>query len=104
MSKHTPGPWVIDHYRQIKAGAPPRTILVEGVALPQVATLESAANARLIASAPDLLEALKEARDWVARELFNIGPCDHDVGLCICQDKSLLVRIDAAISKATGDT
>ena len=62
MSKHTPGPW--------KIGAPPpngeQTIGTEAGMMVAVATTgvgmeeETLANARLIAAAPDLLEALIE--------------------------------------------
>lgn len=49
-------------------------------------------DARLIAAAPDLLEALKKARAWavLAGEDFGRDPTDS------------LAQIDAAISKATG--
>ena len=58
------------------------------------------ANARLIAAAPELLEALKEARDYVRQDLKNIGPCEHDVGHCVCGILSMLRRMEEAISKA----
>lgn len=76
MSKHTPGPWEdagrAGLGRMVRAGTKedPRWICVvygEGV------TPESQANARLIAAAPELLEAMKNlvnggsdgrAKDW----------------------------------------
>jgi len=72
MSKHTPGPWAFSSddklgdkrfYIAQADGAPytpsysdVATLIAETVSLERVATQE--ANARLIAAAPDLLEAL----------------------------------------------
>lgn len=53
------------------------------------ATTEAAANARLIAAAPDLLALLIEAGDFI--QPFN-------------RAEELLDRIDAVIGKATGQT
>jgi hypothetical protein len=58
MSKHTPGPWTQDKYGDV-TDASGQTIRVEGVALTGRSTEESRANARLIAAAPELLEALQ---------------------------------------------
>ena len=96
-AKHTPGPWVADSFPYY--GHPARltpTISINPVILGQVVKLpiakvhrisdEHAANARLIAAAPDLLEALKDAR----RELAYAGRQEaHD-------------RAHAAITKAVG--
>lgn len=76
MSAHTPGPWRVGDYGHILApdGQP---IEVEGVALPMVSTPVSKANSRLIAAAPDLLEALKRVRETrayvgaIAREMMD---------------------------------
>ena len=66
-AKHTPGPWVIDESRHGKRG-PVHTLMVvaekggmPGLIVNQGALVEPQdwANARLIAAAPDLLEALK---------------------------------------------
>ena len=58
---HTPGPWKIDP-------VPPLAVIADNEDGDGIATLEGDAgfpeihaNARLIAAAPDLLEALKEA-------------------------------------------
>lgn len=59
-------------------------------------------RARLIAAAPEMLEQLRIAADWINAEINNIGPCDHSVGLCVCGDRSMLADIRAAIAKATG--
>ena len=58
MSKHTPGPWMADsHYPSVSAPTAPNLALCNDHAIPMS---ERIANARLIAAAPDLLEALKE--------------------------------------------
>ena len=70
MSAHTPGPWKVD--------SPPRTVTFEpafavnGDYGPPLAFVlgsddhpEVRANARLIAAAPDLLEALEAALPWI---------------------------------------
>lgn len=65
-TKHTPGPWVIDESRHGKRG-PVHTLMVvaEKGGMPGLIvnqrTVEPQdwANARLIAAAPDLFEALK---------------------------------------------
>ena len=66
MSKHAPGPWKWnDGYRGLEGND--RTVIhyfdYEGMWLPF--TSERDANAFLIAAAPDLLEALKEALPWI---------------------------------------
>ena len=91
---HTPGPWHIDrtgeHHGQrpygIRAGKRglTRRNIVNWGGLAAPASPETEANARLIAAAPDLLEALRLARD-------------HFVN-----SKSACAEIcDAAIRKAT---
>ncbi|WP_241356379.1 hypothetical protein [Pseudomonas aeruginosa] len=78
MSKHTPGPWEIERYsdgliqivgdvRIVSDDEENVTTVVEAVAR------GDEANARLIAAAPELLEALTEAAEilWV---LGQIGP------------------------------
>lgn len=93
MSKHAPGPWRTQpwpHERECM-GADLGAMAVVGAdgISPAVVWggLESSeANARLIAAAPDLLEALKYARMYVETE----GPEDE------------LEMVDAAIAKAEG--
>ena len=86
QSAHTPGPWNCN-----RASAAGREIIVSEVSPVDVAVLshrdksqsEINANARLIAAAPDLLEALRE----------------------IAADYSDPIRLArAAIAKATGET
>ena len=89
MFDFTPGPWVADEYPhgdcwQIKYGTHGNwlaEVMIDGD------HKGAAADARLIAAAPDLLEALKRARRYVA-DLPIVGDAD-------------LAVIDAAIRKAT---
>ena len=62
-SKHTPGPWIVDtdHIIQDGGTSDENTIAIVGD------QEEWKANARLIAAAPDLLEALKHARGFIIR-------------------------------------
>jgi hypothetical protein len=93
MNKHTPAPWVIAHGRCIYGSG--------DLVKPFVASVEddhndseTAANARLIAAAPDLLEALCEM----------LGAAEID-----CMDdksnvwRGLMINARAAIAKATGE-
>lgn len=91
-TKHTPGPWAVYHdhpdadtaksLAHIRAlGAEPHLNEIASVYCCDIAT-EQTANARLIAAAPELLEALNSVLPYV-----NAG-------------EALIVR--AAIAKATG--
>ncbi len=101
MTKHTPGPWMYHMGR----GAYPRyhiqtTSGYQIASTTQVLDLPSAANenaskkanARLIAAAPDLLDALITAADYLA-EFFEEG-----------RENCHVVACDAAIAKAKGET
>jgi hypothetical protein len=77
-SEHTPGPWAIDDYGAIRADMPNDDGCVEvahriysplGLDYGNVRTrpmtlIEAQANARLIAAAPDLLEAIEGMIEW----------------------------------------
>lgn len=99
-AQHTPGPWDYDQTgddKRICVGIG----LVEGPNGYDVAEVysddcdhdEALANARLIAAAPDLLDAVRELEAILAEGLFNIEP-----------DRISRAREAgrAAISKATG--
>lgn len=77
MSKHTPGPWII-------GGIESGMMSVDGSNGGEVTGFVISADARLIAAAPDLLEALRLTRgQWI-----------HSVNAEVCL---------AAIEKATGE-
>jgi hypothetical protein len=87
-SQHTPGPWTLQHLEDNHGGYPdwsifcirsPKNNLLAEVGL--VDRFESEripANARLIAAAPELLEALQrlvnQIRDTCAKRKFSDGP------------------------------
>lgn len=100
-SKHTPGPWTA-HAEPCRGLRTDGNGVVtapcgDGVFVIAVPTLneyrreECEANARLIAAAPELREALQAARPWLAVQR------DDDAG------RMVLGMIDAALAKATGE-
>lgn len=60
---------------------------------------ETAANARLIAAAPDLLAALKAYVDWFGGAHVQGCPADDT---CDCPGSAVNGLVDAAIAKAEG--
>lgn len=108
MSAHTPGPWgaySAEHLSKgdedpalfFTVGPRPFHTVAEvrpgnvGEGLPE----QTPANARLIAAAPDLLEALKEVRRFLDHgEPVRIAASAHD--------RQLMELVDAAIAKAEG--
>ena len=87
---HTPGPWMLSRGAQGDAFAvegPTRTVAHVKLAR------EAEANAYLLAAAPDLLEALKLAEDYMHLWM------EHNTGSTELND---LERIEAAIAKAEG--
>lgn len=103
-SEHTPGPWkVLMHGKAAyvtmhigKAGLPASaTGDAEFAIQPYIRPDEATANARLIAAAPDLLAALKTARNQIVALGIEAGhSADAAVGIA--------AHVDAAIAKATG--
>ena len=95
MTKHTPGPWKcsqhLGHFSwsvHMDAGDRGRgSTIVDGVG--GIDREQRLANARLIAAAPDLLEALEAA----LRKIEWILPVEWDV----------MRQINAAIAKAKGE-
>jgi len=102
--KHTPGPWDlwVDKEGAFTIRAEPEDGMV--IAKRNVGTndpAEGIANAHLIAAAPELLEALKSARQFIVNgtEYGYIRMPDKD-----CPDSAhdTLPKIQAAIAKAEG--
>ncbi|MEG6001056.1 hypothetical protein UXP17_03255 [Enterobacter hormaechei] len=87
--KHTPGPWYWD-----SEGLGSKDVLVFGKGYPFEMTSE--ANKRLIAAAPDLLEALQLA---FADMSGGMKSCGHNGYTCTCSYE----KAKAAISKALGE-
>lgn len=108
QSNYTPGPWSVFEPKSpficYEGGDSPATIVSGGVhiaTMPGVRTLglsETArANARLIASAPDLLAALEIV---ISSTCGDVG--DDGYEGCIRIEAKALERVRLAISKAKG--
>lgn len=94
--KHTPGPWVVDPCWDILGNTDDGNGMVCQITTDAVPRAEAEANARLIAAAPELLEALRDLAREAARNIYpkpDVGP-EHPC--------SILRRADAAIARATG--
>ena len=92
-AKHTPGPWEWDEYYTGLDGANGQGVLIysdyEGMSIHGETVAQAESNAHLIAAAPELLEALEKARQWM-----------EDCGA----QYRFPPEIDAAIAKAKGQT
>lgn len=95
MSAHTAGPWETIQYiydmHIVAVNSDGSEICIAEM------QAGSMADALLIAAAPDLLDALEEARDGL-RWFRNAYP--HDAEVC---GYEVMDQIDAAIAKATGE-
>lgn len=102
-AQHTPGPWFVWGPFIGPRLAPDSGIHVKVARIAGHETdADAVANARLIAAAPELLEALAEARIAVAADLED---AQSDEGRFQSFEQVFaerLARVDAAIAKATG--
>ena len=96
MTKHTPGPW--NFYDDSNDG---KTNRIEIVAVGKTVAriyhsvpAEDLPNARLIAAAPDLLDALETALDGWQREFEYLAK----------RTPEWVTKARASIAKATGET
>lgn len=104
---HTAGPWIVDHSTDGRSGLCVRggDIRPDCMRPPTIAKLphgstvrgyeEATANARLIAAAPDMLESLRVALDYIETTLAETSQEAHNKGRA--ED---VVR--SAIAKAEG--
>lgn len=108
MSGHTPGPWLADgrtiyaltHYGWRKGVEQLANRFSAHVALGHECDSEEAeANARLIAAAPCLLDALKRLNSATRRYMEERPESDAEWA---SDEPSVLSIVDAAIAKATG--
>lgn len=115
-AKHTPGPWTLlpeeadKDYLRIRGTRLGARYKVANVHMPRLweshyvlrdrENAESVANARLIAAAPELLEAAKLVLEWYEAEDNHSGT-DFYQRMQMCRDSEDAIR--AAIAKATGE-
>lgn len=98
--KHTPGPWIVTHDGRLieaeyREGYVASVSFYDSQFCGPEDEAEAAANAFLIAAAPELLEALKAARSaWLAEA--NSGDGVNE------EQEPILAQVDAAIAKAEG--
>ena len=96
-SEHTPGPWCIKDHRNVGEGFSITNAVADGPFYDGIASLADVeADARLIAAAPELLEALRELTDDVA-DRFDLDSPSANPGI-----KSTVAAARAAVAKATG--
>lgn len=89
---HTPGPWMLNGWDVVQRDCTDKFPALAAILIGDgnLCMEEINANASLIAAAPELLAALKEARDYLA-EFFEEG-----------REHRVVVAADAAIAKAEG--
>ncbi len=107
MSAHTPGPWLAlpgGIYAELPDGSRVKVATIEqlnGIA----PHWEPAANASLLAAAPDLLPALQQAKALI-RTWHGMGLPEVDEGAAweiYASSSPEMQRLNAAIAKATGE-
>ena len=98
MSQHTAGPWTPHATSVAKEGKDYEyTIASVSSILPND---EARANARLIAAAPELLEACKAAKQAIANAISFVN--DEAAPTSSTEISTLFAQLYAAIAKATG--
>jgi hypothetical protein len=90
-TRHSPGPWEVCRYRHLTIRVAPKPGQLSGSIIATVTGPESEANARLIASSPDLLHAVKCMKAAFVRHPGNPE-----------ERKDALIKAIAAIAKAEG--
>ncbi len=97
MSKHTPGPWGQDKWGSLQTEGG-QDVLLRGITTISAGSderiAEAEANTRLIAAAPELLDALEDAVNRLTSSLILLK-CDDDF------IKKETAKARAAIAKAT---
>ncbi len=93
--KHTPGPWMIHDMEErvvVTVSKKPSICIADTAAIGTPLEVNRA-NARLIAAAPELLEALRETKEWIDNWSPNF--CDDE------EWDETKIKVDGAIAKAT---
>ena len=91
MSKHTKGPWKQQSYRMYASQSAKAEYPIHAPKKGLIAKAFSENDARLIAAAPELLEALEAVKNW---DVSNLA---LDIPLEVRQ------KMQAAIAKTTGE-
>lgn len=95
-TKHTPGPWIADLETWAGIVNAPAGTIAGPVGGSRGATLDELhANARLIAKAPELLDALVRLTAWA-----DVAGCDREPGSIL---DSNIKAARAVIAQATGE-
>lgn len=102
---HTPGPWVVRDGQPFVIVGPIGYALAicynqEGMNGEPV--YDRAANARLIAAAPDLLAACEAARDWL-RAWFRVVTLEHFQDAEALDLDGLMGQLNSTIARARGE-
>lgn len=102
MTQHTPGPWNIGTKNGARVWSENgETLIADANASESLRKEIKKANARLIAAAPDLLEALESAWLWMENQADGQSKGGHATfDLMMLREQRDLAR--AAIAKATG--
>ncbi len=95
MSKHTKGPWAINEFLVYAENGNGCTLATINSTSKGISDEEAQANARLIAAAPELLEACQSSLQWILDVLQAEPPETYS--------DDILDELNAAIDKATGE-
>jgi hypothetical protein len=97
-TKHTPGPWEV-YDMQFTGTVAVAKVLTDGSKHLVVGPYIDTANARLIAAAPELLEAVQAFQEWLHAETTDFETVSFDKRMEMCAVAQM--KADAAIAKAT---
>jgi hypothetical protein len=104
-AKYTPGPWEAENNGQFWEIVPKNRVSAQPYRIGDVCASDpenpnsgiQEANARLIAAAPELLEALLELDEAYCRAGTNLTRSER------AEDRRRLMKARAAVAKATGE-
>lgn len=100
LGEHTRGPWRYEAETKTIRSVPANYWLASMDSWD--GAVDSVANARLIAAAPELLEALKEARQYAELKLEGFRREYSEQHAIVQTPLRLIATIDSAIAKAEG--
>lgn len=99
-TKHTPGPWRLDLTGAVRAERITRVAVASGQ--DQLSDSEVKANLHLIAAAPDLLEACKNALKNLEELKDFVDPASKSIMALTREDRETYALLKDAIAKAEG--